>query len=57
MLSRIVTCFENFQTVEISLSEVVEAILICGAILIICVSNLRNRRDQRGEENKLWPQL
>ena len=28
-----------------------------GAILIICVSNFRNRRDYGGEENKLLPQL
>ena len=28
-----------------------------GAILIICVSNPKNHRDQRGEENKLLPQL
>ena len=28
-----------------------------GAILIICVSNLRNLRDQSGEGNKLLPQL
>ena len=33
------------------------AILICKAILIICVSNVRNRRDMRGEENKLLLQL
>ena len=25
--------------------EVVGAVLVCGAILIMCVSNLRNRRD------------
>ena len=28
-----------------------------GAILIICVSNFRNRRDYGGEESKLLPQL
>ena len=35
---------------------VVGAILICGAVLIICVSNLRNHRDYNGEEKLLLPQ-
>ena len=32
------------------------AIRVCGAIPIICASNLRNHRDYNWEENKLLPQ-
>ena len=39
----------HFQKYNIG---VVGAILIGGAILIICVSTFRNRSDNSGEENK-----
>ena len=35
----------NFKTRRVNTLGVVGAIVICGAILIICVFNLRNRKD------------